>query len=189
MFGLGGEADAERAVRTGGDAGQDVRVADHLQQQAVTCRGVFLEFLWGDHFRSVVRDRSRGDENIAGHRSFAGGEHVASADYVDAADPIRRWQMHRPTDQGDFGTGFDRRFSQGKAHFPGAVVGDVAHRIDVFLGRSSGDHDVLAGQRLALEAFCGAPGQVVGFEHASEADIATGLTTGGWAIDLDVAAL
>nr|BFE93010.1 hypothetical protein GCM10020185_35460 [Pseudomonas brassicacearum subsp. brassicacearum] len=31
VFGLGGKADTERAVGAGGDTGQDVRVAHHLQ--------------------------------------------------------------------------------------------------------------------------------------------------------------
>ncbi|MNC54437.1 hypothetical protein D3C75_1039210 [compost metagenome] len=48
---------------------------------------------------------------------------------------------------------------------------------------------MFAGQRFALEAFGGAPGQVGGLEHAAEANIATGLTAGGRAEHLDVAAL
>ncbi|MNX80670.1 hypothetical protein D3C86_1123350 [compost metagenome] len=96
--------------------------------------------------------------------------------------------MHGTGDQGHAGAGLHRGFGQGKAHFPGAVVGDVAHRVDVFLGRAGGDQHVFAGQCLTLEAVGGALGQFKGFEHAPQADVAAGLAAGGRAEDLDVAA-
>ncbi|MNM88747.1 hypothetical protein D3C81_1009700 [compost metagenome] len=143
----------------------------------------------GHNLWAVVCDCCRGDEHIAGYGRFAGGEHVAGADHVDAGDTIGRWQVHRAGDQGYLGAGFDSRFGQGEAHFPRAVVGDVAHRVDVFLGRASSDQHVLAGQRLALECLGGAPGQVSGFEHAAQAHVATGLAAGGRAEHLDITAL
>ncbi len=69
------------------------------------------------------------------------------------------------------------------------MVGDVAHRIDVFLGRPGGNQQVLAGQRQMLEAIGGALGQVVGLQHAAQADIATGLAAGSRAEDLQATAL
>ncbi|MNI08255.1 hypothetical protein D3C73_612820 [compost metagenome] len=96
--------------------------------------------------------------------------------------------MHRAGDQGDAGAGFHCGFGQGKAHFPGAVVGDVTHRVDVFLGRASGDQYVFAGQRLAFEAVSGTLGEVDGFKHAAQADVAAGLASGGGTKGLDVAA-
>ncbi|MNG20916.1 hypothetical protein D3C84_1052180 [compost metagenome] len=98
MFGFGGETDTERTIGACGDAGQNVRVTDHLQDKTVAACRVFLEFLWGDDFRAVIRDRCRGDENVAGDRGFARGEHVAGADHVDARDAVRRRQMHRAGD-------------------------------------------------------------------------------------------
>ncbi|MNP20163.1 hypothetical protein D3C76_1127250 [compost metagenome] len=58
------------------------------------------------------------------------------------------------------------------------MIGDVAHRIDVFLGRAGGDQYVLAGEGAVLEAVGGALGQFLGFQHAAEADVAAGLAAG-----------
>eukprot|EP01132_Coremiostelium_polycephalum_P020831 gene20832-biopygen11637 len=69
------------------------------------------------------------------------------------------------------------------------MVGDVAHRVDVFLGRAGGDQHVLAGQGQVLEAVGGAVGQVGGFEHAAHAHVAAGLAAGGRAENLEAAAL
>ncbi|MNX67469.1 hypothetical protein D3C86_986000 [compost metagenome] len=159
-----------------------------MQDEAVAACRVFLEFLRGNDFRTVVRDRSRGDEHIAGDRGFARGEHVAGADYVDARDAIRGRQVHWAADQGDSGAGFYRGFGQGEAHFAGAVVGDVAHRVDVFLGRAGGNHHVFAGQRLTLEAVRRELREVGGFEHAPQANVAAGLAPGGRTEDFQVAA-
>ena len=69
------------------------------------------------------------------------------------------------------------------------MVGDVAHRVDVFLGRAGGNQYVLTGQGQMLEALGGTQRQVRGFEHAPQADVATGLAAGGRAEDLDATAL
>ncbi|MNP12941.1 hypothetical protein D3C76_1051980 [compost metagenome] len=86
--------------------------------------------------------------------------------------------MHGAADQGDAGAGFNRRFGQGEAHLAGAVVGDVAHRVDVFLGRAGGDQHVLAGQRLEFEAVGSQLRQLLGFQHAARAHVAAGLAAG-----------
>src|SRR5207253_7582181 len=176
---FGREADTERTVGAGGDGGQNVWVAHHLQQQAVAVRRIFLEFLWGDDFGAVIGDRRGGDEQVAGDRGFAGGEHVPGTDYVNSRHAVRGRQVHGAGDQGHTGAGFNSCFRQREAHFSGAVVGDVAHRIDVFLSRAGGDQHVLAGQRLALETFGGTKREIVGFEHAAHADIAAGLAARG----------
>ena len=61
------------------------------------------------------------------------------------------------------------------------MVGDVAHRVDVFLGWASRDQHVLAGQGQVLEALGGALREVGGFEHAAQADVAAGLVRLGTA--------
>ena len=52
-----------------------------------------------------------------------------------------------------------RRRGDGKPLFAGGPVGDVAHRIDRFVGRPGGNQDPLAGKRARLrrmqEAFGG----------------------------------
>ena len=58
------------------------------------------------------------------------------------------------------------------------MVGDVADRVDVFLGRTGGDQYVLARQGQVLETLGGALRQVSGFEHTAQAHVATGLAAG-----------
>ncbi|VVN63216.1 hypothetical protein PS685_04272 [Pseudomonas fluorescens] len=96
--------------------------------------------------------------------------------------------MYRAGNQGHTGAGFHCCFSQGEAHFSGAVVGDVAHRVDVFLGRACGDQHVLAGQHLTLKTLGGAAHQIIRFEHAAKAHVATGLASGGRAKHAQAAA-
>ena len=69
------------------------------------------------------------------------------------------------------------------------MVGDVAHRVDVFLGWAGGDQHVLAGQGQVLEALGGALRKVGGFEHAAQADVAAGLAAGRRAEHLEAAGL
>ena len=69
------------------------------------------------------------------------------------------------------------------------MIGDVAHRVDVFLGRPGGDQHVFAGERFALETLGSTGGQVGGFEHAAQAHIATGLATRGRPEHLNTALL
>ncbi|CEI75692.1 Uncharacterized protein PAE221_01272 [Pseudomonas aeruginosa] len=175
VFGFCGEAHAEGTILALCEGGENVGIAHQLQEQALAAGRVFLQFVRGDHFRAVVGDRRGGDQQVAGHRRLAGGQHVAGADHVDALHPVGRGQVHRAGDQGHPCAGFHRRLGEGEAHLSGTVVGDVAHRVDVFLGRAGGDQHMHAGQRLALEAVGGALRQFLGFEHASEADVAAGL--------------
>ncbi|MNZ67670.1 hypothetical protein D3C78_859250 [compost metagenome] len=69
------------------------------------------------------------------------------------------------------------------------MIGDVTHRVDVFLGWPGGDQHMFAGERLALEALGGAPGQVGGFEHAAKAHVAAGLAAGSRPEHLDATGL
>ena len=69
------------------------------------------------------------------------------------------------------------------------MVGDVAHRVDVFLGRAGGDQHVLAGQGQVLEALGGAQRQVSSLEHAAHADVAAGLAAGRRSEHLEATAL
>ena len=178
ILGFCGETDAERAVRAAGQRGENVRVAHHLQQQAVAGRGVFLQFVWCHHFRAVVGYRRSGNKNVAGHRRFARGEHVAGADHVDALHAIGRRQEHRAGHQRHSRTGLGGRLGQSEAHLAGAVVGDVANRVDVFLGWTCSDQQVLARQQTGREAVRGGLGEFVGLEHAAHADVAAGLAAG-----------
>ncbi|MCY1401567.1 hypothetical protein D9M71_166880 [compost metagenome] len=69
------------------------------------------------------------------------------------------------------------------------MVGDVAHRVDVFLGWAGRDQHVFAGQCLVLETFGGALRQVVCLKHSAQADVAAGLAARSGAKNLKVAAL
>ena len=179
MLGFGGEADTEGTIAAPGQAGEDVRVAHQSQQQTVVAVGVFFHFLVGDYFWAVVGHGGGSDQQVAGHGRFAGGEHVAGAGDIDPLDPVGGRQVHRAADQNHLGAGFGGRFGQGKTHFAGAVVGDVAHRVDVFLGGTCGDQHAPAGQAAALKTIGGGLRQFVGFEHAAQTHITAGLATGG----------
>jgi len=149
--------------------------------------GSFFSLCGATTVGAVVGHCGSGDQQIAGHRRFAGGEHVARADHVDALHAIGRRQEHRASDQRDLRAGFGGRLGQGEAHFARAVIGDVTHRVDVFLGRSGGDQQTQAAQAAVLETVGGGLGQLFGLEHAAHADIAAGLAAGARAEQADAA--
>ena len=68
-------------------------------------------------------------------------------------------------------------FGQGKAHFAGAVVGYIAHRIDSFARRSGIDQHMLATKNATLKALGCARCYVGWLQHAPWPDVAAGLST------------
>ena len=88
-------------------------------------------------------------------------------------------ELHRSGDQRDVSTRLARCGGDGEAHFPGAAVGQVAHRIQPFARRPRGDQYVDPGQqaRVGRRLQEGAR-EHVGLPHAADADLAAGLIAG-----------
>ena len=106
-------------------------------------------------------------------------EHLPGAFHRHDPGPVRRAQLHRPTDDGGAGAGVHRCLGQGITHLSRAVIGNVAHRVQRLAGGPGRDDDPLALQQPVLEQVGGGPGDDDGFLQAAGPDIAAGLLAAG----------
>ena len=90
-------------------------------------------------------------------------------------DRQRRGAAH----QRDAGARIRRRRRDRVSHLPGAVVGEVAHRIERLAGRTGGDEDLDAVENTAAEPGRGPGGDIGGdlvrLQHPAGPDLAAGL--------------
>ncbi len=143
--GFSGEAHSEGAFVVFCHRRHDVRV---FHQGEVNFLGGFFDLVVGGDGGAVVGHGGSGNEHITAlvHGFHAGIEHVHRPAHVHPVYPRRGRQIDRPGDQGDPRTGFGGGLGQGEAHFPGTLVGDIAHRVDGLAGRAGGNHHMFAGE-------------------------------------------
>ena len=100
-----------------------------------------------DH-QPPIRNRCRRDHDIGREGGLDGGHHVARGLDMDHPQPRRVGQRDRSGDQNDLGSGRRRRSRDRVALSSGGSVGEEAHRIESFVGRSGGHHHATPRQEL-----------------------------------------
>ena len=95
----------------------------------------------------VVGDRGRHHHDVlSGQRLHHRRVHLGGAAHAHHLEAGRHGDGARPEHQRHRGAAPARRLGQRDAHPPARSVADVAHRIDVLVGRPGGDQDATPGE-------------------------------------------
>ena len=173
VFRFGGKPDGEWRRRERGDARENVGVLYKFQRHAL---GIFLELLRRGLHRPVVGHGRHADKNVRlVDMRVDGIVHFLRVGDADDPHTFGIGQDGRAGDQDHFRAGRHRGCGHRVAHAPGAFVGNTAHWVDGLPGWAGGDDDGEAVEFTGFEQFRGERGKFRRFEHASGADVATGL--------------
>src|SRR5665647_1620954 len=137
-FGLRGEPDDHLgAGAVGGEPGEDVRIPDEFEDEAVA--GVFFPDLAGAHLgRAVIGDGSRHDHHIRGGRGLADRllEFERRSDGAhERAGGRRHLEVGR--DERHRGAAPEGGLGQGDALFAAGPVAEEPHRVERFAGSAA----------------------------------------------------
>src|SRR4029077_5419432 len=104
---------------------------------------------------AIVGDSGCEDGDGAGRKAFNDGAmHVVSRTHIDALIASGCVERGWSSDEKNLGAALGSGFGYRIAHFAGRAIGDVADRVEVFAGRTSGDEHGIALQiALRLQHF------------------------------------
>ena len=167
------EPHRERAAVHRRDAGDDIRRAHEIECSRAV---LFLDLLLRAARGPVVPDRRGGDEDVTAGRSCHDlGVHLLGARHVDALDAGRPRQRSGTAHQRYPGARLRRRDRDRVSHLSGAVVGEVAHRIEGLAGGAGGDEDLDSLERATAEPGRDPGRDLVRLEHPARTDLAARL--------------
>ncbi len=130
-------------LRHRGDARHNIRVFHQLERDGIIFAALLFHLFRRDRRGAIVRYRGAGDKNVLFRCvSHDGGLHLQRGSHVDTANRRRRRQANRAAHQRYAGAAAGGGGGNGEAHLAGAVVADIAHRVERFARWTGGDHNV-----------------------------------------------
>ena len=178
IVGFRSEPNCEWPVLAGSDCGDDIGVANELQCDLL--RPLFnLLLFYG--CRAVICNCRTGNEDIAlGYQGQTLVQHLTCTGNRHDPSMLGCLQAYRTAHQCSEGAGVQGRLGQGIAHFSGAMVRDIAHRVQSFPGWPGGNDDLFPTQQACVELGRRCCGDHRGLFHAARANVTAGLfATGG----------
>src|SRR5690606_4242513 len=103
------------------------------------------------------------------------GEHVCGGDYSADGDALGTGKIGGAGNKHSAGARLSSGFRQGVAHFPRAVIGNIAYRVYGLSGGTRGDNHFLSRETAGLKQGLDTGNDVQGFKHSPQSQIATGL--------------
>ena len=160
-MGFEGEADDDLAGLQGGEFAEDVRCADHVDDEF---GGGLLDLAGMALGGAVIADRCGHNDCVRGVEVLDHGvAHLLGGDNVDPFGPFRRGQGHGPGDEGRLITGADSGGGHGEAHLAARRIAEKTDVVEVFARGAGRYEDVHAAVKHAIPLGSGA--RWPAFEH------------------------